>query len=820
MMNRLWQNLQYGLRLLAKSPGFTLVTVLTLALGIGANTAIFSVVYSALLRPLPYYQPDRLVVMGEGRLEKRDGFAQDSNSSNPDFLDWQKRAKSFQSLAAYSFDAFTITGNGEPKNVFGTQVKANFFSTLGVKPFLGRTFVEGEDVPDGPHVAIITYAYWQSDFGGDRGVIGRTISLDGNPATIVGVLPADFQFSPGSNPLWIPLHPGVDAATRRSLRWLITVGRLAPGVSMKQAQAEMDGITAQLAREYPQQDGSVYVGIGSLRDKIVGKIQPLLLVLFGAVGFVLLIACANVANLMMTRSVGRRKEFAVRTVLGASRGQLLAQLITENIVLAALGAGVGFIAAQWGVNLLIAAIPTPVLNTLPNLREAGTNLPIVVFLAGITLLTAILFGLAPALSISQSRISEELKDESRGGTSLAHGRLRNAFVVAEIAISLVLLVGAGLVLQSLHALLHQDPGFDPGHLLTFSVNLPNSSYPSGKEYPFDSPAAIQFEHQFSERLRSLPGVESVAMTTAIPIGGSGGTIRFIVEGRPVTVGQEDESDIITASPAYFPTLKVPLVSGRIFSATDNHDAPGVLVVNHAFVKKYFPNEDAVGKRIHFTFNAKEPYRQIIGVVGDVAQDDLSAPPPPVIYYPNDQGPSAFLTYIIRTAGEPGAFIGTVQATLHDMDRQLPLIAPLTMEEFTGQTPAVFLRRYPSYLIGSFATLALILAMVGLYGLLSFTVTQRTREIGIRVALGAQARDILRLVLEQGIGAVLLGLGIGVVAALALTRLMSSLLYGVKPTDTLTFASVTVLLLLVAVAASYIPARRAANVDPLVALRHE
>src|ERR1700730_10353932 len=468
MMNRLWQNLHYGLRLLAKRPDFTLVTVLTLALGIGANTAIFSVVYSALLRPLPYYQPERLIVMGEGRLEKRDGFAQDSNSSNPDFLDWQKRAKSFQSLTAYAFDAFTLTGNGEPKNVFGTQVKANFFSTLGVKPFLGRTFVEGEDVPDGPHVAILTYAYWQSDFGGDRGVIGRTISLDGKPATIVGVLPADFQFSAGSNPLWIPLHPNVDAATRRSLRWMITLGRLAPGVSMKKAQAEMDGITAQLAGEYPQQDGSVYVAIGSLRNKIVGKVQPLLLVLFGAVGFVLLIACANVANLMMTRAVGRRKEFAVRTVLGASRGQLLAQLLTENILLATLGAGVGFIAAEWGVTLLIAAIPSAVLNTLPNLRQAGANLPIIGFLGFVTLLTAVLFGLAPALSISQTRISDELKDESHSGTSASHRRLRNAFVVAEIAISLVLLVGAGLVLQSLHALLRQNPGFDPGHLLTFS----------------------------------------------------------------------------------------------------------------------------------------------------------------------------------------------------------------------------------------------------------------------------------------------------------------------------------------------------------------
>jgi predicted permease len=817
-MTRLLQNLQYAVRLLIKSPGFTAVTVLTLALGIGANTAIFSVVYAALLRPLPYYQPDRLISIGEGRLEQRNGF--DQNSSNPDFLDWQKRAKSFQSLTAYSFDAFTMTGNGEPKNVFGTQVKTNFFSTLGVKPLLGRTFVDGEDVADGPHVAILTYAYWQSEFGGNRGVIGRTISLDGKPATIVGVLPADFQFSPASNPLWIPLHPGNDAATRRSLRWMTTIGRLAPGVNLKQARAEMDGITAQLAREYPQQDGSVYVAMGSLRDRIVGKIQPLLLVLFGAVGFVLLIACANVANLMMTRSIGRRKEFAVRTVLGAGRGQLLAQLLTENIVLAAIAAGIGFIAAQWGVTLLIAAIPQPILNTLPNLREAGANLPIIGFLAGVTLLTAVLFGVAPALSVSQTSISDELKDESRGGTSAAHGRLRNVLVVAEIAISLVLLVGAGLVLQSLHALLHQNPGFDPRHLITFSVNLPDSGYPSEKDYPFDSPAAIQFEHQFSERLRNLPGVEGVAMTTAIPIGGSGGTIRFVAEGRPVAAGQEDESDIITANSSYFSTLKVPLISGRLFSATDNRAAPGVLVVNRAFAKRYFPNEEAVGRRIRFTFNPKEPYRQIVGIVGDVAQDDLSAPPPPVIYYPNDQGPSTFLTYIIRTAGEPGAFIATVQSALHSMDAQLPMIAPLTMEEFTSQTPAVFLRRYPTYLIGSFATLALVLAMVGLYGLLSFTVTQRTREIGIRVALGAQQRDVLRLIMGQGIGAVLFGVGVGVVGALGLTRLMSSLLFGVKPTDAVTFLSVIVLLLLVAMAASYIPARRAAGVDPLVALRHE
>jgi putative ABC transport system permease protein len=818
-MNALWQNLRYGLRLLAKSPGFTAVTVLTLALGIGANTAIFSVVYSALLRPLPYYQPDRLITLGEGRLQSKDNEAESQNSSNPDFLDWQKTAKSFQSLTAYSSDAFTLAGNGEPKNVFATQVKANFFTTLGVRPLLGRGFLDGEDVADGPHVAMLTYGYWRSDFGADPNVIGRTISLDGKPATIVGVLPRDFQFSPATNPLWVPLHPGPDAERRRSLRWLNVVGRLAPGVSMRQVRAEMDGITAQLAHEYPKEDHSIFVSIATLRHKIVGKIQPLLLILFGAVGFVLLIACANVANLMMTRSVGRRKEFAIRSALGASRAQLFSQLLTESILLSAIGATVGFLGAQWGVNALVAAIPKALLDSLPDLREAGTNLPILAFLAGVTLLTTVLFGLAPAL-VSQAGVGDALKDESRGGTSTAHARLRNAFVVAEIAISLVLLVGAGLMLRSLSALLHQNPGFDPGHLLTFSVNLPNSSYPGQQEYPFDSPAAIQFEHQFSDRLRTLPGVQSAAVTSAVPVGGSGGTIRFIVEGRPIATGQEDECDIITVTPGYFPTLKVPLIKGRLFSETDSHDAPRVVVVNQAFVNKYFPNEDAVGKRIRFTFNAKAPFMQIVGVAGTVAQDDLAGPPSAIIYTSNDQGPSTYLTYMIRTAGNPDAFVGSVQAELHKMDQQLPLIQPQSMDEITNQAPAVFLRRYPSYLIGSFAGLALILAMVGLYGLLSFTVMQRTREIGIRVALGAQRRDILNLILGQGIKAALAGVGVGLIAGLALTRLMASLLFGVKPTDVFTFAIVGAMLLVVAMAACYIPARRAMGVDPLTALRHE
>ncbi|MFY9804123.1 MAG: ABC transporter permease [Candidatus Acidiferrales bacterium] len=820
-MNTLGRNLRHGFRLLAKSPGFTAVAVLTLALGIGANAAIFSVVYSALLRPLPYYQPDRLVTLGEGRVQSRDNVADSQNTSGPDFADWKKMAKSYQALAAYGFDAFTLGGNGEPKAVFATQVTPNFFATLGVKPALGRLFLDGEDVGDGPHVTVLTYGAWRGDFGGDPKVIGRTVTLDNKPVTIVGVLPRDFQFAPSlAFPLWVPMHAQGDLVTRRSLRWLNVFGRLAPGVSFAQARAEMDGITAQLAREYPQQDGSAFVLMGTLRHKIVGQVQPLLLVLFGAVGFVLLIACANVANLMMTRAAGRRKEFAVRTALGASRGQLIAQMLTESLLLAALGAAVGFVAAQWGVNVLIAAIPQSMLDGLPSLREAGANIPVLAFLCTVTLCTAVLFGLAPALAVSQTSVSDALKDESRGGTSSAQTRLRNAVVAAEIAISLLLLVGAALMLQSLRALLHQDPGFDASHLLTFSVNLPDNSYPSGKEYPNDSPAARNFEHQFSDKLRSMPGIEGVAVTSALPIGGSGGTIRFLVQGRPTAAGQEDECDIISVTPAYFPTLKIPLISGRNFSATDTFEAPWVVMVNRAFVSTYFPNEDPVGKRIRFTFNAKEPYREIVGVVGNVAQDDLAGPPTPAIYATNEQNASTYLTYMIRTAGDPAAFVGSAQAALHEMDAELPLIQPQTMQHFTEQAPAVFLRRYPSYLIGSFAALALILAMIGLYGLISFTVVQRTREIGIRMALGAQPRDVLGLIMRQGIGAVLAGVAVGVVAGLALTRLMASLLFGVKPTDALTFASVAVLLSCVALAASYIPARRAMRTDPLVALRHE
>jgi putative ABC transport system permease protein len=819
-MGTLTQNLRYAIRAFSNSPGFALVVVLTLALGIGANTAIFSVVYSALLRPLPYREPSQLVYMGESR-EQFNVDLNTAQTSYPDYLDWKGTAKSVQSFAAYSGDAFTMTGSGEPKNTFAAQVTPNFFSTLGVKPALGRDFLDGEMQSDGPHVTILSDALWRSDFGADPNVVGRTIRLDSQPVTVVGVLAREFQFAPANSaPLWVPIHQSGALIARRNLRWLNVIGRLALDVSPGQARAEMKGINTQLSLAYPKENASTFFLMGPLTNKIVGKVRPILLILLGAVGFVLLITCANVANLLMTRSIGRRKEFAVRSALGASRASLLSQLLAESLLLSFVGAAFGLIGARWGVNLLIAAIPETQLQAMPYLREAGINLPVLLFLCGVTVVTGILFGLAPGLEASRSSLNEILKDEARGGTSTSQVRLRNSLVVAEISISLVLLVGAGLLLKSLHALLGQDPGFNLHSVLTFSVNLPDSNYPSDKTAPFYSAAAVRFDHEFTQRLRSLAGVIDVGQTSGIPASGGSGTIRFVVEGRPTALGQEDECQIIAVSTGYFPTLKIPLLEGRLFNGNDTQEKPGLVVVSRAFAKSYFHGESPVGKRIRFTYSASNPFMEIVGVAGDTASIDLAAPPPAIIYTANDQGPSTFLSYLVRTAGEPTAFVGAARAALKEMDSQLPMIQPQSLEQIADQSPSVFLRRYPSYLIGSFAVLALILAIVGLYGLISHMVLQRTREIGIRVALGAQRPDILKMVLRQGIVAVLAGVGIGIVAALALTRLLSSLLYGVTPGDWVTFVSVALLLVVVAIVACSIPARRAMRVDPIVALRYE
>jgi putative ABC transport system permease protein len=814
------QNLRYAIRFLRKSPGFTFVVVLTLALGIGANTAIFSVVYSALLRPLPYQHPNELLFLGESRDQHPN--IEMAQSSYPDFLDWKRTARSFASIAGYGSDGFIMEAGGEPKLTLATRVTPNFFATLGVKPALGRDFVDGEDQPDGPHVAILSDTVWRNEFGANRNALGSSIRLDGKQVTVVGVLPGSFQFAPvGSAPIWVPVHAPGDLGARRSLRWFSVFGRLKPGVSAQQARAEMVGIMAQLAQAYPKEDDSTVFVMSEFRQRISGKIRPLLLVLLGAVGFVLLISCANVANLLLTRSISRRKEFAVRAALGASRRNLIAQLLGESLLLSVFGAAAGFVGAELGVRAMVAAIPESQLQAMPYLRSAGVNVPVLAFLCGITVITGILFGLAPALAFSQSSTNDVLKDETRGGTSSSHARFRNALVVVEIAVCLVLLVGGSLMLQSLHALVGQDRGFDPRNVLTFDINLPDTSYPNDKDNPNRNAASDNFAREFMDRMRNSPGVISVASTTVVPVSGGGGTIRFLIEGRPKALGREDECHINEVSGAYFATMKIPLVQGRFFAPDDTKpNAPNVVMVSRAFVNAYFPNENPIGKRIRYTFNAQQPFRQIIGVAGDVTLVDLDAPPPPIIYEPNERNGDTYLSYVVRTASDPAAFVGLAGTTLHRMDPQLPLIQPRTLEQVAEQAPSVFLRSYPSLLIGSFAGLALILAMIGLYGVISYSVQQRTREIGIRVAMGAQRPDVLSLVLREGIVTASLGVVVGVVSGLFLTRLLSSLLFGVKPGDWLTFTVASVCLLLVALAACAIPARRATLVDPIIALRYE
>ena len=810
------QDFRYALRTLAKSPGFAAIAIVTLALGIGANTAIFSVLYAALLRPLPYAQPNRLVTLSEPRNVSQDPYW---DSSYPDYVDWTKQSKTFQSIAGFSNDGFVFRSSSGPQLLQGAQATTNFFSMLGVTPMLGHDFPADEDIAaKEPKVALLTYGFWRKEFGGDPNIVGRSIQLDNVSVTIIGVLPRSFEFAPtGNTQIWVPLHLGgdfKDLAQRRSLRWLRVIGRLAPGATPAKAQTEMDGINARLAAAYPQENGDVHIHMIPLRERIVGQVQPVLLILFGAVGFVLLIACANVANLLMVRAAGRRREFAIRAALGASRGRLISQLLTESVLLAIVGGALGFLAAQWGTVLLVAAIPQNVLDNMPFLRDTQPNAAILAFFCGVAVLTGILFGLAPALQVSQTKVSDALKEESRTSAGGVRTRLRDTLVVVEIAFSLVLLAGAGLAVKSLSALLQRNPGFDTQNLLTFAVNLPDVSYPKDAD-------AIRFDTAFTSRLRGEPGLVSVANTSSIPLTGGGGTVRFVIQGEPVQTGKEDESFIRDVSVNYFSTLKIPLMEGRYFNdGVDSVTAPKHAIVNQAWVKEYLHGQDAIGKSFRFTLSAKEPYREIVGVVGNIADAQLDSGEEPALYLPFDQDDNSYINYIVRGTGNPAIALGEVRDALTKTDPQLFAITPLTMDQIIQQSPSVFMRRFPSYLIGSFAALAVLLAMIGLYGLISYSVSQRTREIGIRVALGAQQGDVVRLVLGQGAKLTAIGLVVGIAAALGLTQLMGSILYGVKATDPLTFVLVAILLALVALAACYIPARRATRVDPLVALRYE
>ncbi len=811
-MQTLLQDLRYGVRMLLKNPGFALIAVITLALGIGANTAIFTVVNAALLRGLPYRDPDRLVHLWETTPQKN--FPQ-REASYPDFLDWRQN-QVFSGMAAYGGGGgFTLIGDDGPERIPGARVTANFFSVLGVELLLGRAFLEDEDQPGAERVVTLGYGFWQRRFGGDRKIIGQSLNLNGEAYTVIGVLPPGFQFAPrGAAELWIPLRPNEAQRSRRYMHWVNVVARLKPGVSQTQAQAEMQTIAQRIAQEHTDSHAGTAITLVQLNEQIVGQIRPLLLILFVAVGFVLLIACANVANLLLGRAGARQKEIAIRAALGAGRWRLIRQLLAESALLALFGGAAGLLLAQWGVEALIAAIPDNMLNAMPYLRSLTIDGRTLAFTATIALLTSIVFGLAPAVQASKLDLQSALKEGGRASGGAAHHRLRDLLVVSEIAMALVLLIGAGLLMKSLHSLLQVDPGFDPKNLLTFNISLPAAKYDQNDK-------VFNFHQQLINRLEALPGVKGAGTVSVIPLIG-GNTTRFYLAGQPRPApGSETESNLRDVSANYFSVIGVPLISGRHFNERDKLNAPDVVIVNQTLARAAFPNQDAVGRQLIFTGGDPTPV-QIVGVVGDEKVNGLAAKTTPVAYFPylQDPAPGFSMSIVARTDSDPSSLVTAIRNECRLLEPGMTVAQMATMEELIANSPATFMRRYPALLIGVFAAAAALLAAVGIYGVISFAVTRQTHEIGVRMALGARKLDVIKLVMQRGMLLTLIGVGAGLVASIALTRLMTSLLFGVSATDPLTFAGVAFLLVVIAMLACYIPARRATKVDPMVALRYE
>jgi putative ABC transport system permease protein len=833
-MHNLLQDLRYAIRTMLKRPGFTSVAIITLALGIGASTAIFSVVNAALLRELPYKSPDRLYHIWESRPQME--FPQ-REFSYPDYQDYQQN-QVFEGIAAYTGGGGIMSGRGEPERVFAPAASANFFSVLGVQPFLGRTFQPGEDKPGAPLVAVLTYDMWQRRFGADQNIIGQSITINGDPYTVVGVLPANFQFAIRNADLWRPYQPTDNQLTWRFMHGTNLIGRLKPGMNEAQAQSELSVIAKRIEQEHNQSHAGTGVKLVALQEQFVGDVKPILLVLLASVGFVLLIACANVASLLLTRSLARQKEVAIRSALGANRWRVVRQLLTESLLLSLIGGAMGLLIAYWGIDALVATLPESQLNALPFLKSLRIDSSILAFSFGLSLLTGIVFGLAPAIQSSRPDLNEVLKEGGRTTAGGARHRLRSVFVTTQIALAVVLLVGAGLMMKSLLRLLESNVGFNPQNVLTMSVSLPAIKYT-------DPDKQVSFFDQLNERVQSLPGVTGAGTVNVLPLQG-GNTTRFYVDGDPVPPpGQEIEANIRMVDHTYFQTLGVPVIAGRAFDARDG-DAqrqaaqaqaqaqaeaqaqgqsqapvpiPGVVIIGKTLADKVFAGRDPVGRRLAYNSFAGQT-DLVIGVVGDVKIGGLDEAIRPVIYYPFRRFPGGGTNLVVRTNGDPTALASAIRNETRTLEPEVALFNVRAMEEVIGDSPAAFMRRFPALLIGIFAAVALLLAAIGIYGVVSYTVSQQTHHIGVRMALGAQASDIVKMVLKQGLWLAVAGVGVGVVASLALMRFLKSLLFEVQTSDTTTFAIVIVSLFGVALLACYIPARRAAKVDPLIALRYE
>jgi putative ABC transport system permease protein len=807
-MNQLIQDLRYGIRTLLKRPGFALVAVATLALGMGSSTVIFTVVDAALLRGLPYREPNRLVHLWE-RTPKQDFNKREM--SYPDYQDYQQNTV-FEGLAAYTGGGALLTGLGEPERIAAPRASANFFSVLGVDPILGRTFQSGEDAPNGPKVAVLTYSYWQRKFGGDQGVVGRGITINGESFTIIGVLPATFQFALRNSDLWIPYQPTQNQLTRRYMHSSNLIARLKPGVTPEQAQSEMNVIAGRIEQQFNDSHAGTGARVVPLQEEIVGTVRPILFVLLAAVAFVLLIACANVASLLLTRSLARQKEVALRAALGASRWRVVRQLLTEALLLSLAGGAAGLFIAYWGVPALVATLPQNQLNALPFLKSLQINFSILGFSFGLSLLTGIVFGLVPALQSSRLDLNEVLKEGGRQSSAGTGQRLRSALVVGEIAMAVVLLVGAGLMMKSLLRLLQTNVGFNTENLLTMGIVLSPPKSPQPNQ-------VTNFYAQLDERVRALPGVVGAGTVDILPLNG-GNTTRVYVDGDPIPEpGKEMEANTRVVNEHYFQTIGVPLLGGRFFDERDQPNAPQVVIIGKTIADRLFAGRDPVGRQFRYP-SVQAPPVTIVGVVGDVKITGLDEEIRPVVYYPFRQNGGFNANLVVRTNTEPTSLANAVRGEVRNLDADAAILNVNTMEGMISQTQASFIRRFPALLIGIFAGVALLLASIGIYGVVSYSVSQQIHYIGIRMALGARPADILRMVLKQGMVLALAGIAIGVVAALALMRLLTTLLYQVKTTDVTTFAIVSGTLFAVALLACYLPARRATKVDPLVALRYE
>jgi putative ABC transport system permease protein len=805
-METLWHDLRYGLRMLIKSPGFALVAVLTLALGIGANTAIFSVVNTVLLRPLPYEDPDRLIVVRETKLPQFPEFS----VSPGNFLDWQKQNTVFAQLEAFRGQAYNLTGTGEPEQLRAARVTAGMFPMLGVKPAQGRNFLPEEDKAGSGNVVLISHGLWQRRFGSDANIIGQQLRLNDQSHTVVGIMPPDFQF-PGRNlDLWAPMAFSDNDRQAHGAHYISTLGRLKPNVTIEQALAEMKTIAERLAQQYPNSNAGWSVKLMPMLEAGVRDMKPALLVLLGAVGFVLLIACANVANLLLARAATRQKEVAVRTALGAGRWRVVRQLLTESLLLAIVGGAAGLLLAWGGMRSLLTLAP----QGLPRIQDVALDTRALGFTLLITLLTGVIFGLVPALQSSRPDLNETLKEGGRGASGgFRRQRVRNLLVITEVALALVLLLGAGLMLKSFWRLQQVNPGFDPKHALVASIGLPGSRYS-------DNQQRIAFFNQLSQQLSALPGVQAVGATQSLPLGGDY-VLGFIIQGRPPAAPGEDRStNYYSVTPGYFKAMGIPLLRGRLFTEQDNGQAPSVAVINEAMAKHYFPGEDPIGKRIHVT-QGPENFREIVGIVGDVKQYGLDQDTPVQTYTPYLQMPFSSMTVVARTAGDPLSLSAALRSQVLSIDKQQPVASIRTMEQILYNSLAN--QRFSMLLLAIFAVVALVLAAVGIYGVMAYAVTQRTHEIGIRMALGASQSKVLKLVIRQGMLLTVIGVALGLASAFTLSILLTSfstLLYGIQATDPVTYAGISLLLTLVALAACYIPALRATKVDPMIALRCE